>query len=164
MRELATIADLPDQPAVYALYGGRGRGLHVAFVGLARDLRVRITQHLIRRDSSVATGAAVVMLNVDLVTQARWWEHPDFADEAHLLAAELIAFDILQPVLRSRGQPQEAARRLAADETFAARMRQLFEQDATGRLTIPSLQDALDRIADLEARVKALEEALRVRQ
>jgi hypothetical protein len=33
LRYLANaIAQLPNAPAVYAIYGGRGRGLHVAYV------------------------------------------------------------------------------------------------------------------------------------
>lgn len=163
MKELAAIADLPSQPAVYALYGGRGRGLHLAYIGSARDLRTRITQHLIRRDSSVTTGASVVTLNVDLVTQARWWEHPGFAEESRLLAAELIAFELMEPVLRSRSQPQEQARQLAADATFSAQMRELFAGEPTGRLTLPTLQDALERIAALEERLNTLEAQLRAR-
>lgn len=163
MTELAAISDLPGQPAVYALYGGRGRGLHVAYVGSARDLRARITQHLIRRDSSITTGVTVAMLNADHVTQVRWWEHPSFTDETHLLAAELLAFEILEPALRSRGQPQEQARQLATDPAFAAEMRQFFAGEATGRLTLPTLQDALERIATLEERLAALEALVRAR-
>lgn len=163
MTELATIADLPGRPAVYALYGGRGRGLHVAYVGSARDLRTRITQHLIRRDSSITTGTTVAMLNADLVTQVRWWDDGAFADESCLLAAELIAFETLEPALRSRGQPQEQARKLAADPAFSAQMRALFAGEPTGRLTLPSLQDALERIAALEERLNTLEALLRSR-
>lgn len=133
----------------------------MAYVGSARDVRTRITQHLIRRDSSIATGAGVVMLNVNLVTQVRWWEHPSFNDESSRLAAELVAFDTLEPTLRSRSQPQERARLLAADSTFASPMRQLFLGDATGRLTLPTLQDALERIAALEERLETLEARLR---
>lgn len=157
MIELDTIADLPAHPAVYALYGGRGRQLHVAYVGSARDLRVRLTQHLVRRDSSITTGASVVMLNVDAVTEARWWEHADFSDEAHVLAAELVAFDVLDPVLRSRGQPHEKARSLASDALFRGAMVRVFTENATGRLRIPSLRDALERLDALEERVRALE-------
>lgn len=160
---MTSIADLPSRPAVYALYGGRGRGLHVAYVGTARDLRSRITQHLIRRDSSIATGATVVTLNAALVTQVRWWEHPDFADETYLLAAELVAFDALEPVLRSRGQPQEQARQLYADPQFYSQMRAAFADEPTGQLTLPTLQDALERIATLEERLNALEAQLRAR-
>jgi len=163
MTELAAIADLPGRPAVYALYGGRGRGLHVAYIGSARDLRTRITQHLIRRDSSITTGTTVAMLNADLVTQVRWWEDGAFADEPHLLAAELIAFETLEPALRSRGQPQEQARQLAADPVFAVQMRALFTGEPSGRLTLPTLQDALERIASLEERLNALEARLRAR-
>ena len=163
MIELATVADLPARPAVYALYGGRGRGLRVAYVGSARDLHIRLTQHLIRRDSSITTGASVVMLNVDAVTEARWWEHADFSDEAHVLAAELVAFDVLDPVLRSRGQPHEKAQSLANDEPFRSAMARLFTEDATGRLRIPSLRDALERLDALEERVRALESEMSAR-
>ncbi|MGH2502442.1 MAG: hypothetical protein ACRDID_07990 [Ktedonobacterales bacterium] len=157
MIEIGAAADLPARPAVYALYGGRGRGLHVAYVGSARDLRTRLTQHLVLRNSSVTTGASVVALNADLVTEARWWEQPDFSDEARLLAAELVAFDVLNPALRSRGQPREDARLLAADVQFRGATTQRFTGEPTGRLVIPSLRDALERIAALEERVRALE-------
>ena len=73
-----TTSDLPKVPAVYALYGGRGRGSYVAYVGQAVKLRVRIEQHLVRRDSSVVTGVAAVSLNPDHVTEVRWWVHPEF--------------------------------------------------------------------------------------
>jgi hypothetical protein len=164
LTELTAIADLPSRPAVYALYGGRGRGAHVAYVGSARDLRTRLTQHLIRRDSSITTGAAVVTLNAHLVTQARWWEHPSFGDDARLLAAELVAFDMLEPVLRSRGQPQEQARQLYADPQFSSQMRALFSGEPTGRLSLLTLHDALDRIAALEERIRELEERMRPRE
>ncbi len=158
MIEITSVADLPSRPAVYALYGGRGRGLRAAYVGAARELRTRVTQHLIRRDSSISTGAAVVTLNADLVTQTLWWEHSSFGDESCLLAAELVAFDMLDPTLRSRGQPQGRARQLYADPAFHAEMRQLFTADPSGRLALPTLHDALERIALLEERLRALEE------
>jgi len=61
LRHLANaIAQLPNAPSVYAMYGGRGRGLHVAYVGIADDLRGRINQHLLRRDSSDMTGVSAV--------------------------------------------------------------------------------------------------------
>lgn len=164
MIEITTIADVPGRPAIYALYGGRGRGLRAAYVGSARELRNRITQHLIRRDSSISTGAAVVTLNADLVTQVHWWEHASFSDEAHLLAAELVAFDTLDPTLRSRGQPQGRAMQLSIDPVFKDEMRQLFHAEPTGLLSLPTLQDALERIERLEERLQALEKLLASRQ
>src|SRR6476660_7223155 len=104
LRHLANaIAQLPNAPAVYAMYGGRGRGLHVAYVGIADDLRGRINQHLLRRDSSVTTGVSAVALNPDLVSEIRWWLDPRFAQREVLEAGEQIAFQVLNPALRSRG-------------------------------------------------------------
>jgi hypothetical protein len=157
MHTITSISHLPSSPAVYALYGGRGRSAYVAYVGIAGHLRSRIEQHLVRRDSSVATGVAAAALNPDLVTEVRWWEHPAFADRGHREAAELVAFDVLEPTLRSRGGVGEAARALHADATFNTAMHQLFTGDPTGQLVIPSLQDALDRLEQLEARVRVLE-------
>ena len=56
MTSVSPIADLPNEPAVYAMYGGSGAGLYVAYVGVASKLKQRVTQHLVRRDSSVTTG------------------------------------------------------------------------------------------------------------
>ena len=78
MIELTTITDLPNVPAVYAMYGGQGRSRYVAYVGLGSKLRSRVEQHLIRRDSSVTTGVSAVSLNPDFVTEVRWWEYPAF--------------------------------------------------------------------------------------
>ena len=78
MLELTTISDLPNVPAVYAMFGGQGRSRYVAYVGLGSKLRGRVEQHLVRRDSSVTTGVSAVSLNPDKVTEVRWWVHPDF--------------------------------------------------------------------------------------
>jgi hypothetical protein len=73
-------------------------------------------------------------------------------------AAEMVAFDVLDPALRSHGTPQETARELYADESFRQEMRSLFEREPAGRLVIPTLEDALERIAELEGRVAKLEQ------
>jgi hypothetical protein len=160
MRTITTIADLPNVPAVYAMYGGRGRSLHVAYVGIAEKLRNRIEQHLIRRDSSVTTGTSVVSLNPELVTEVRWWEQSEFADRAYREAAELVAFDVLEPALRSRGGITDRAKQPYADEQFQHGMRYLFSGEPIGRLVIQTLQDALERIEALERRVALLEKML----
>jgi choline dehydrogenase-like flavoprotein len=157
------LADIPAVPAVYALYGGRGAARSVAYVGVAERLKLRIRQHLVSRDSSVVTGASVVRLNPDLITEVAWWTSPMFVERAHLEAAEMAAFDVLQPTLRSRGASQMEARQLYQDERFSAEMRALFAAEPAGRLTILTLADALERIADLERRVAALEARLAAR-
>ncbi len=153
MQVAETISALPNAPAVYALFGGRA----AAYVGVADKLKQRITQHLIRRDSSVVTGASVVSLNPALVTEVVWWAHPSFTDRVNLEGAELVAFDVLQPTLRSRGASQSEAIRRYADAAFSAEMRALFSGEPSGTLTIPTLQDALERIERLERRLAALE-------
>lgn len=156
-REIASVSDLPNVPAVYAMYGGQIPRLYVAYVGIAGKLRNRVVQHLVRRDSSVATGTSAAMLNPDYVTEVCWWEHREFAERYVLEAAELVAFDELDPALRSRGAVQEKARELYANGGFRGKTRSLFSGEPTGRLTVPTLRSALDRIAELERRVSELE-------
>lgn len=161
MKAPRSISELPSVPAVYALYGGRGRGLYAAYVGVADSLKRRIAQHLISRDSSVATGTSAVGLNPDYVNEVRWREHPDFTDRQVLEAAKLVAFDVLDPVLRSRGNIQHKARQLYGDKEFYQKTRSLFTGEPSGKLVVPKLQDALARFVELEDRVRVLEEKRR---
>jgi hypothetical protein len=69
-------------------------------------------------------------------------------------------FDTLQPVLRSRSVSQAEARTLHSDAAFRAEMGALFACEPTGQLAIPTLDDALERIAVIERRLDALEARL----
>jgi hypothetical protein len=69
----------------------------------------------------------------------------------------LVAFDVLQPVMRSRGAAEAQARALYADEQFSRLMKDLFDGQPSGRLLIPTLEDAVERIAALERRMALLE-------
>jgi len=151
-----SLSDLPNVPAVYALYGGHGAARHVAYIGIAGKLRQRVEQHLVRRDSSVTTGASTVALNPDLVTGLEWWTDPGFADREVLEAAELVAFGVFQPVLRSRGGKSEQAKILSADAAFVERMRSLFQGSPDGHLTPVTLADAIARIEKLEQQLAEL--------
>ena len=42
VKRVSSIAELPNLPAVYALIGGRGRGGHIAYVGVAGKLKNRL--------------------------------------------------------------------------------------------------------------------------
>ena len=94
------------------------------------------------------------------MTEVRWWEHPDFAERPILEAAELVAFDVLDPALRSRGRIQEKARQWYSNKEFYEKMRSLFTSEPSGKFVMPTLQDVLERIAELEERVKVLEAKL----
>ena len=100
------------------MIGGRGRSGDIAYVGKTGNLRRRLDQHLIKRNSSVATGTSAVVLNVDQIKEVRWWLNPEFYDDNIREAAELIAFDVLQPVLRSRGKSSEKSKKHFEDPDF----------------------------------------------
>jgi len=158
--KISSTSELPNTPAIYAMYGGL-ETRYVAYVGMADKLKRRIEQHLVKRDSSVVTGTSAAGLNPDFVTELRWWEHPLFNDRDVLVAAELIAFDVLEPTLRSRGRVQEKARQLYKDEKFQVEMKNLFKGEPKGKLIIPTLMDALNKIEQLERRITMLEKKLK---
>ncbi len=76
-------------------------------------------------------------------------------------AAELVAFDILEPALRSRGGITERAKKMYEDGGFQTRMRPVFEGEPTGRLVIGSLADVWKKIEDHGRRLQDLEERLK---
>ncbi len=154
------VSDLPTDPALYVLYGGTGRSRHIAYVGVSGNLRRRIRQHFLKRQSSVVTGTSAASLNPDLVTRLEWWLRERFEDKDHLQASELVAFDKLEPTLRSRGRITGEAETLAEDREFAEEVQAMLEGDPTGAVDIPTLSDALSRIERLERRVDQLEQRL----
>ncbi len=153
MLRVSSVSKLPNIPAVYVLYGGKD----LVYVGVTDKLRNRVEQHLVKRDSSVAMQTSAACLNPDYVTEVRWWEHTLFTSRDQLEAAELVAYGVFEPALRSRGAPSKRAVELSGEEEFRAEMKRLFSCEASGQLTILTLQDALSRIEKLEERVKALE-------
>ena len=80
-----------------------------------------------------------------------------FAERPSLEAAEIVAFEVFDPALRSRGAIQERARQLFEDTSFREQMRALFDSEPSGQLTILTLQDALDKIEYLEERLTDIE-------
>jgi hypothetical protein len=157
-----SIADVPRVPALYVIYGGEGVGRGwVAYVGIAGNLRSRLDQHFIRRDSSVVTGASAVGLNLEHVRYVDWWTNVLFEDDDRRHAAELVAFDVLDPALRSRGRPRQAALSYLNDPSFVTNVRQVLSAPAAGRFVPPKVADLGTAVADLQRRVDALERAAR---
>ena len=105
----------------------------------------------------MATGVGAVGLNPDGIREVEWWEDPSFGEREMLEAAEIVAFDVLEPALRSRGGVRDAARTLLDDSTTRSRLEEMLRRPPTGRLTIPTLADALVRITLLEGRIDRLE-------
>jgi len=156
MHKIPKISSLPNTPAIYALYGGKGQRKFVAYIGIADKLRQRISQHLVRRDSSIVTGTSIVSLNPDYVTALKWWEYPDFSKREYLEAAEEVAFRIFNPILRSRGNLTERGQNLLKDPEFNKKMETLFQGETLKSLEFPDFQDLLEKLNELETEVKSL--------
>lgn len=152
---------VPAVPGVYAMFGGELPRTWVAYVGIAGNMQSRLIQHFVRRDSSVVTGASAVGLNIDLVSHVDWWEHPDLADSDHRHAAEMVAFEVLDPALRSRGNPRRTAVAIAHEATFRTTMQALFANRPSGRFKPPKLWEAAAQVRSLELRVGELEDRVR---
>jgi hypothetical protein len=125
-------------------------------VGIGDDLRRRVAQQLVLRNSSVTTGTGAVGLHPDHVRGVEWWEHPAFSSRMELAAAELVAFDVLERALRSRGGITKEARERAADNSFRAEMAELFRGLPTGRLSLPSFAAVVERVEVLERRLEQI--------
>jgi hypothetical protein len=163
VRIVSAIGQLPNDPAIYAMYGG-GERPYVAYVGLAGNLRGRVEQHLVRRDSSATTGVTAVGLHPEHVRAVEWWQHPAFSDSTDRAAAELVAFDVLEPALRSRGGINKAARERASEDILRSKMSALLEGAPTDRLALPSFAELAERVEELERRLDRLESAERADQ
>jgi len=157
LRDYSRIYDAPKLPAIYALYGGTSRNKYIAYVGIGGDLRSRLVQHFINRDSSVTTGTSAVALNPDFISELVWWEEEEFGKREHLEAAELVAFDVLDPSLRSRGRPSKAAIEIRSNMEFVERIKSLLENKPSGKIIFPSISNLTARLDAIEARLNRLE-------
>ena len=144
------------------MYGGESVGQRwVAYVGIAGNLRGRLDQHFVKRDSSVVTGTSAVGVNIEHVRIVEWWEHERFRDDDQRHAAEIVAFEVLNPALRSRGRPRQAALAYLHDQAFMDDVRAALAAPPAGRLVLPRLADLAHTVADLERRVQDLEHEVR---
>ena len=143
-------SQLPTLPGIYAMYDhnhslGLSRDLtaninlervdftkHVAYVGSSGNLRRRIRHHMIERNSSVVTGVSAVVLNPDKISHICWWYHEDFANTNRTTAAEIVAFRVFNPSLRSSAPVATAAQELLETPTFHNKMEELFNGVPTG--------------------------------
>lgn len=139
------------------MYGGEPPRTWVAYVGIAGGVQGRLIQHFVRRDSSVVTGTSAVGVNIEHVRFVDWWEHPLLEDEVNRHAAELVAFRVLDPALRSRGNTRQAATALLSDVGFVEAVEKLLTSPPTGRYWPLRLADLAERVSTLEARLAALE-------
>lgn len=152
-----SIWQLPRGPAVYVLYGGGIGERDVAYVGEADVLVRRVVEQLVVRDPLVLAESPVVALLPFYVAEIRWWLDPAFADAQALHAAELIASELFDPPLRGRSRTSEQAFALYGDPDFRRRLIALFRAEPAGALRLPTHAHALEWLAELELRLRALE-------
>jgi hypothetical protein len=157
MRDFSAISELPQTPAVYALCAGDRVNDFVAYIGISSKLRGRIYQHLVMRDSSATVESAPIRINVDSISSLRWWEDIRFQNRGQLEGAELVAFEILKPTMRSRGRVSGPGSAAFQDQSFRRTMMTLFESPPTGTLRFPGVRDLQRRLVELEKRIEALE-------
>ena len=157
MRDYTEIYSIPRIPGIYAFHAGAGRVQSIAYVGSSGNIRNRVSQHLEYRDSSVATGASAASLNPDRIHSCTWWTHSSFVEKSNREAAELIAFDGLNPTLRSRARPMADSVTRSQDFAFREEMRTLFSGDPSGGVEFPNITTAMRKIKELERRLEELE-------
>ncbi len=159
MRDFWSIQFISKAPGIYCLLGFSHRGLWPAYVGIGTNIQTRVSQHLEYRNSSVSTGASAVSLDPSLIGGCRWWTDPSFQDPVRLLAAELIAFEHLQPALRSRGGINRAALDLQRDPAFCAWVSDLLTQQ-TSMVEFPGISHLGKQVRALEKKIEILEAKL----
>lgn len=105
---------------------------NVAYVGSSGNLRRRIRQHMIERNSSVVTGVSATLLNPDKVSHICWWCFKGPSDRYSREAAEIVAFAVFNPSLRSRATISDEAEVILENQTFHQEMEQLFSRKPNG--------------------------------
>jgi hypothetical protein len=149
----------PKKPGIYALCAGNGRNKYIAYVGIAKNIRQRILQHLIRRDSSIVTGVSAISLNPEKITEVRWWVLPP-EDNQFLNEAEVVAFEILNPVLRSRSSISAPVDYIARNNNFKTKMENIFRAEPSGFIKIISFPELIKKVDELENIVKEIKAKL----
>ena len=157
-RQLASVWQLPDIRAVYALYGAAADEFRLVFVGFAESLLERIVEQLVVPNLRPRAPSATLFMHPGYLREIRWWEHPRFEDLNALRAAEFVASDLLLPLISSRRPSSAGARTLSTDKGFREEMSALVLGEPSGRLFLPTLEDVLNRLARIEERLSSGED------
>ena len=144
-----SLSSIPKAAGIYAMYDRSGC---VAYVGLSKKLRNRIRDHTTYHNRASAT-----VLNLDQVSRICWWLNPKFSDKTYREAAEVVAFEVLNPSLCSRGKVTKRAKDVLKDQTFRDEMACLFRGKPSGVFYPKTLDNLVDLVLKLDKRVSELE-------
>ncbi len=150
-----SLKSIPEKPGIYAMYDQNGKA---AYVGESGNIRQRIKDHIVNRDSTAVTRLSPTMLNPDYVSHICWWQcDSEFEDQANRQAAELVAFDVLDSSHRSRANSVKKAKKKAREQPFRDDMEKLFENKPAGCYYPPTMQNLVNCVSKLCKRVSELE-------
>jgi len=150
------LGEVPNIPCVYIFLGGKERAEHIVYVGIANKLRDRLIQHLVNYDSSVTCGMSTARIIPDKVSKIKYWSHREFKNRVKLEAAELIAFDFFNPILKSRGKIRTESIVLASNAKFKKTMENLFSDHPLGIFIRLDLDDVIERLLKLEKKIEGM--------
>ena len=160
MRSFDEIKHLPQFPGIYGFKGPNDIQDNYSYIGISNKLRERVSQHLLKRDSSVSTGASTISLNPDKIAECHWWIHETFGNRETLEAAELIAFERFNPTLVSRCSPSTKALDISNNEDSIKQMEKLFSNVPSGYIKFYDLSWAINKIKELENEILELKKVI----
>ena len=160
MRSFDEIKHLPQFSGISGFKSPNNIQDNYSYIGLSNKLRESVSQHLLKRDSSVATGASAISLNPDKIAECHWWIHESFGTREYLEAAELIAFERFNPTLVSRGSPSTKALDISNNEDFKKQMEKLFSNVPSGYIKFYDLSWAVNKIKQLENEILELKKVI----
>lgn len=160
MRSFDEVKHQPQFPSIYGFKRPNYIQDNYSYIGLSNKLRERVSQHLLKRESSVATVATAISLNPDKIAECHWWIHESFGAREYLEAAELIAFERFNPTLVSRGSPSTKALDISNNEDFKKQMEKLFSNVPSGYIKFYDLSWAVNKIKQLENEILELKKVI----
>ena len=160
MRSFDEIKHLPQFPGIYGFKGPNDIKDNYSYIGLSNKLRERVSQHLLKRESSVATVATAISLNPDKIAECHWWIHESFGAREYLEAAELIAFERFNLTLVSRVTPSTRTLEISNDEVFKKQMDKLFSNVPSCYIKFYDLSWAINKIKELENEILNLRKVI----
>ena len=75
MRSFDEVKHLPQLPVINGFKRPNNIQDNYSYIGLSNKLRESVSQHLLKSDSSVATGASAISLNPENIAECHWRIH-----------------------------------------------------------------------------------------
>ena len=113
----------------------------MVFVGIAESLLERVVEQLAIREAPSVLSSSKLALEPAFLSELHWWEHSEFTDSDALRAAEFVASDLFDPVLRSRRPIGTKAAQLVENHAFRTRMHAALTAPPTGTVPLPAASE-----------------------